>query len=246
MPTLVFECSDLAGSSRMGSILQQHGHRLDVRRLHRGDEVPSDLIDVDAVLCFGGPQSSNDDSLTWMEPLQQLLRDACGAGVPVFGVCLGSQILARAFGGTVQTMAEGPRLGWSSVEMTPEGREDPLYKGQPWQGMQFHWNSDTVHELPEGACVLSRGDRGDVQAWRLGVRAYAVQHHPEIVRAQVAAWEQDDAELVARVGLDAAAMHSDTERHYQEFERLTDRFFETIAMLLMPLDRRLHLAAHMP
>ena len=65
------------------------------------------------------------------------------------------------------------------------------------------------------------------------MRAYAVQHHPEIVRAQVAAWEQDDAELVARVGLDAAAMHSDTERHYQEFERLTDRFFETIAMLLI-------------
>jgi GMP synthase (glutamine-hydrolysing) len=246
MPTLVFECSDLTGSRRMGSILLDHGHRLDVRRLHRGDAVPADLVDVDAVLCFGGPQSSNDDSLPWMEPLQEFLRNAHAAGVPIFGVCLGSQILARALGGSVQTMAEGPRLGWAPTDLTPDGREDPLHKGQPWQGMQFHWNRDAAHDLPAGARVLSRGDRGDIQSWRLGVRSYGVQHHPEIEPAQVGAWAEDDAQTVREIGLDIEGLHADTVRHYAEFERLTDRFFETIAMLLMPLDRRLHLAGRLP
>ncbi|HBZ97309.1 MAG TPA: methyltransferase type 11, partial [Phycisphaerales bacterium] len=164
----------------MGVTLQNHGHRLDTRRLHRGDVVPSDLIDVDAVLCFGGPQSANDDGLPWMASLLEFIRAAQDAEIPMFGVCLGSQLFARALGGTVESMDEGPRLGWAGVDLSPDGREDPLHKGLPWNWMQFHWNRDTVKELPDGARVLSRGDRGDVQGWRLGVRTYGVQYHPEI------------------------------------------------------------------
>jgi len=143
-------------------------------------------------------------------------------------------------------MDKGPRLGWESVGLTPDGREDPLHKGQPWQAMQFHWNRDTIDELPAGARVLSRGDRGDVQGWRLGVRSYGVQHHPEIESDQVGAWAEDDAQLVRETGLDLVGLHAETQRHFAEFARLSDRFFETIAMLLMPLDRRLHLAGHLP
>ena len=112
--------------------------------------------------------------------------------------------------------------------------------------MQFHWNRDTVQELPDGARILSRGDRGDIQGWRLGVRTYGVQHHPEIDTSQVTAWADDDADLLRATGLDIASLDADTERNFPEFERLTDRFFEAIAMLLMPLDRRLPHAARLP
>tara|TARA_Y100000589_G_scaffold253980_1_gene242770 strand:+ start:15755 stop:16495 length:741 start_codon:yes stop_codon:yes gene_type:complete len=246
MPTIVFECSDLAGARRMGVTLQNHGHRIDTRRLHRGDAVPSDLVDVDAVLCFGGPQSANDDGLPWMAPLLDFIRAAHDAEIPMFGVCLGSQLLARALGGTVTEMEQGPRLGWAVVDLSPDGREDPLHKGLPWKWMQFHWNRDTVGELPAGARVLSRGDRGDVQGWRLGVRTYGVQYHPEVDAGQIEAWTADDAELIRELGLDVAALEVDTDRQFAHFERLTDRYFETIAMLLMPLDRRQQYAAHMP
>lgn len=201
---------------------------------------------MDAVLCFGGPQSANDDELPWMASLLDFIRDAHAAGLPMFGVCLGSQVFARALGGTVTTMEQGPRLGWAGIDLTPDGREDPLHKGQPWQWMQFHWNRDTVSELPDGARVLARGDRDDIQTWRLGVRTYGVQHHPEIESRQVADWAEDDADLLRTTGTDVAQLHADTERYYQSFERLTDRYFETIAMLLMPLDRRLPHAATMP
>ena len=164
----------------------------------------------------------------------------------MFGVCLGSQLLARALGGTVTEMEQGPRLGWAGVDLSPDGREDPLHKGLPWNWMQFHWNRDTVGELPAGARVLSRGDRGDVQGWRLGVRTYGVQYHPEVDAGQIEAWTADDAELIRELGFDVAALEVDTDRQFAQFERLTDRYFETIAMLLMPLDRRQQYAAHMP
>ena len=246
MPTIVIECSDLAGARRMGATLVNHGHRLDTRRLHRGDTVPADLVDVDAVLCFGGPQSANDDALPWMEPLLDFIRNTHAAGIPMFGVCLGAQLFARALGGTVAAMEQGPRLGWAGIDLSPEGREDPLHKGLPWNWMQFHWNRDAVQDLPPGARVLSRGDRGDVQGWRLGVRTYGVQYHPEIDAGQIEAWKTDDADLIREAGLDAAVIEVDTERHFAQFERLTDRYFDTIAMLLMPLDRRQQHAAHMP
>lgn len=239
MATLVLECSDLAGSSRLGMALQEHGHRLDVRLLHRGDEVPVDLEGIDAILSFGGPQSTNDDSLPWLQPQMNLLRAAQEAGVPVLGICLGSQILARALGGRVDRNEAGVRVGWHEIDLTPEGREDPLHRGLPWSMTQFHWNQDIVTELPPGARLLAKGPSGDVQTWAVGVSAYAVQHHPEIAREQVAQWiGDDDAGFMDRAGCTATELEAMTSRCFGDFERLTDRFFESIAMLLMPLDRR--------
>ena len=138
MATLIIECTDLAASRRLGTTLADHGHRLDVRRLHRGDALPPDLMGIDAIACLGGPQSSNDDTIPWMADLLDLLRTAHAVGVPVLGICLGSQVLARALGGRVDAMPNGPRHGWSNVELTPTGREDPMHKGLPWSMACFH------------------------------------------------------------------------------------------------------------
>jgi GMP synthase (glutamine-hydrolysing) len=246
MPTLVIECSDLAGSRRLGTTLLDHGHRLDVRRLHRGDALPSDLQGVDALLCLGGPQSANDDEIAWMPDVLALMKAAHVAGIPILGVCLGCQLLARALGGTVGAMPNGPRNGWGHVELTPDGREDPLHKGLPWSMMSFHWNNDCVVELPPDAHRLAVGADGDVQAWMLGVSTYGVQHHPEIDREQIGQWAADDAALLTERGVDVAELQSMSDREFDAFERLSNRFFESVAMLLMPLDRRRTAIAHAP
>ena len=246
MPTLVIECSDQAASRRLGTTLLDHGHRLDVRRLHRGDALPSDLQGIDAILCLGGPQSANDDTLTWMPDLFTLIQRAHAAGVPMLGICLGCQFLARALGGTVGPMPNGPRNGWGNVALTPSGREDPLHKGLPWSMMSFHWNNDCVVELPPDASRLAVGDDGDVQAWMLGTCTYGLQHHPEIDREQIGAWAADDAALLIARGVDVAKLQSTSDVEFDDFHRLTNRFFESVAMLLMPLDRRRNIVAHLP
>ncbi len=246
MATLIIECSDLAGSRRLGTTLADHGHRLDVRRVHHGDAVPVDLADIDAIACLGGPQSANDDSLDWLPPVLALLRAAHESGVPVLGICLGCQLLARALGGRVDAMPNGPRHGWSAVDLSPVGREDPMHKGLPWSMMSFHWNNDCVVDLPADAAALAHGADGEIQAWMCGVRTYGLQHHPEIDREQIEQWAADDAELLAQRGVDLEAIRADTELHFDEFLRLTNRYFETVAMLLMPLDRRSTAVAHLP
>lgn len=246
MPTLVIECSDLASSRRLGTTLLDHGHRLDVRRLHRGDRLPADCSGLDAVLCLGGPQSANDDSISWMADLLDLLRHAHESGVPVLGICLGCQVLARALGGRVGPMPNGPRNGWSNVELTSDGREDPLHKGLPWSMTSFHWNTDCVVDLPKEARTLACGLDGEVQAWTLGVRTYGLQHHPEIDREQIGQWAEDDADLLRERGVDVPGLQAASDEQFSTFERLSNRFFESVAMLLMPLDRRQHLVGHAP
>ena len=149
-------------------------------------------------------------------------------------------------GGRVDAMPNGSRHGWSAVELSPVGREDPMHKGLPWSMMSFHWNNDCVVDLPPDAAALAHGADGEIQAWMCGVRSYGLQHHPEIDREQVEQWAADDADVLAERGVDIEMLRTDTERHFDEFLRLTNRYFEMVAMLLMPLDRRSTAAAHLP
>ncbi len=246
MSTLIIECSDMAPSSRLGSSLQDHGHRLDVRRMHRGDHLDTDPGRFDAVLCFGGPQSANDDSLPWIENVIECLSRAHASGVPVLGICLGSQLLARALGGSVGPMPDGPRVGWAETELTPIGREDPLQRGLPWRMMNFHWNRECVIDLPDEAQVQATGPSSEIQCWSLGTRTYGIQNHPEINRGQVDDWAADDMELLDQLGLTARELEEETDERFDEFTRLTDRLHESICLLLMPLDRRTQVVAQLP
>ena len=106
MAILVFEHSDVTGSERLGETLRNHGHVLRVVSLHLGDAVPYDLDDVDGVVCCGGAGSALDDGQSWLEPQMDLLREAHERQMPIVGICLGSQILARALGGEVERLDE--------------------------------------------------------------------------------------------------------------------------------------------
>jgi len=246
MSTLIIECSDMAPSSRLGSSLQDHGHRLDVRRVHRGDHVSAETSSFDAVLCFGGPQSANDDTLPWLEDVMNCLRTAHESSIPVLGICLGSQVLGRALGGQVGAMPDGPRIGWAETVLTPTGREDPLQRGLPWRMANFHWNRECVVELPEDAHIHARGPSADIQCWSLGTRTYGIQNHPEIAREQVGQWAADDTDLLSQLGISAGELEEESDARFGEFTRLTDRLYESISLLLMPIDRRSQVVAGLP
>ena len=142
MPILVLEHSDRCRCGRLAAILRDHGgHVLDVRRLHDGDSIPQDLDGIDGVISMGGPMSPQDDSQPWLESELRLLARAASMDLPVLGICLGCQLLARALGGEVEQRPEGPRLGWGEIDLTPDGQEDRLFAGLPWKWNTAHWNT---------------------------------------------------------------------------------------------------------
>ena len=121
-----------------------------------------------------------------------------------------------------------------------------MHKGLPWSMACFHWNNECVVDLPPDAQALAHGVDGEIQAWMSGIRTYGLQHHPEIDLEQVDLWAADDADLLRELGVDVVGLREDSDRNFDEFHRLTNRYFEAVAMLLMPLDRRSSVAAHLP
>ena len=157
-----------------------------------GDGVPTDA--ADAVIVLGGAMHPDEEEQHgWLRPELEYLGDLLEYGTPVLGVCLGSQLLARAAGATVFRSAES-EVGWLPVELTEAAATDPVAASLPARFDAFQWHHYT-HELPAGAVELARS-RVCTQAFRLG-RAWGVQFHPEVRLAQVEAWLGEDPDDVA-------------------------------------------------
>lgn len=238
MAIVVFEHSTTAGAERLGSTLRDYGHRLRVIGVDRGGAIPVDLDDVDGVITCGGSQSANDESLPWLEAELDYLRRAHALALPVVGICLGCQLLAKALGGTVGTLEGSAEAGWHEVALTDAGREDPLHTGLPWKSMLVHWHREAVTKPPPGARVLAKSARTPLQAWAAGLRTYGLQYHPEVTPASIERFADEDPEALRETGMTREQLRNETARRYPAFERLTRRLFESLALYLMPADRR--------
>jgi GMP synthase-like glutamine amidotransferase len=166
--------------------LRDDGAEVLTVELDAGDPIPS-LDEMDALLVFGGPMNVDQhDRFPWLGPETDAIRDAALGGLPVFGVCLGAQLLARALGAKV-TKNPVPEVGLLPVELTAAGATDPLFAGWPRQVSVVQWHSDTF-ALPAGATLLATSPVCRHQAFRYGSRAYGLQFHPEVTADMVAEW----------------------------------------------------------
>jgi GMP synthase (glutamine-hydrolysing) len=151
---------------------------------------PPDLDGFDAAIVFGADaQVDQEDALPWLRPEKRLIRELVDAGTPVLGVCFGSQLLAEAGGAEVRRSAR-PEVGWHEVELTADGRTDPLLGFLPerFESLQYHYYEWL---LPPGAVALARS-RVCLQAFRLRDRpVWGVQFHPEATESDFSEWLDD-------------------------------------------------------
>lgn len=115
----------------------------------------------------------------WSERCADWLRDAAHAGVPLFGICYGHQLLAHALGGAVDYNPLGREIGTVPVQMHAEAADDPLFAGLPASIAAQTTHLQSVISTPSGATVLARSDKDACQAFRWGQSAWGVQFHPE-------------------------------------------------------------------
>lgn len=152
---------------------------------------PGAARDYDAVMVFGGSQHPDqDDRFSWLAHEEAFLRDLLAAETPVFGVCLGAQMLARAAGAAVGP-ASAPEIGWSDVSLTTDGATDAVLGALPARATVFQWHHYTF-DLPSGATSLAESEIC-LQAFRIaGQRAWGIQFHAEVTQAMVDAWAEED------------------------------------------------------
>ena len=119
------------------------------------------------------------------------------AKLPVLGVCLGSQLLAKALGSRVYANRV-KEIGWYEVELLPAANDDRLFGGlctsprpRPRAEREkvtvFQWHGDTF-DLPKGAVQLARSAQCENQAFRFGEAAYGLQFHMEVTAEIIDSW----------------------------------------------------------
>jgi GMP synthase-like glutamine amidotransferase len=161
----------------LGDAFASHGAELAVHMFPKEGTLPAPE-GLDHVLLLGATFSVYEDgpNADWIAEELAWLRRADEAGVPVFGICFGAQLLTVASGGRVGPAAR-KEVGWTVVDTL-----DPaLIPAGPW--LEFH--GDQCY-LPSQARLLARNALG-VQAFALG-RHLAVQFHPEVDEAQLRGW----------------------------------------------------------
>jgi GMP synthase (glutamine-hydrolysing) len=160
---------------------------LDVTRveLDEGERLP-DWRDFPAIVVMGGPMGAYDEAdHPWLAGEKLLLREAVEADVPVWGVCLGAQLLASALGARVYR-GEQPEVGLLPVHLTPEASDDPVFAGAPSSFPTLQWHGDSF-DLPDGATLLASSPAYPNQAFRVG-RSYGLQFHIEVPLELATEW----------------------------------------------------------
>jgi GMP synthase (glutamine-hydrolysing) len=166
----------------------------------------------------------------------ELIRQAKAANLPMVGICLGAQLIAKALGGEVAGMAN-PEVGFGDVKLTMPKFVDPVMQGIRWQFPAFHMHGQEVTKLPPEGMPIAMTTQCKIQAFRVGLNVYAFQYHfeldPDLIRLFAT------FPLVAKAGLDEKTILEQLKTQYQEYSRLAQRLNDNIVTLLLPVDRRM-------
>ena len=184
------------GLGQVGVALGEAGAAVELVRADLGAALPDGPDGHDGLVVLGGGQNAlADEESPWLPRLCGLMRDFAEAGRSVLGICLGSQLLARACG--AQNIIGGAsEFGWQEVELTPEGAADPVLAALPGSFRTFQWHDDTF-TLPRGGVRLAGSLAVHNQAFRVGRAAYGFQFHFEADRPMVAGWSETFADWLA-------------------------------------------------
>lgn len=148
------------------------------------------------------------DDKDWIHREHEVLADLAATGMPIFGLCFGSQILASALCGRDQVFRrESPEAGFAPIEIAESAATDQICAGLPRKVDVFHWHWDEVKSGHRDIVVLASTPACRNQIWRHRTRpVWGVQPHPEIDQAQGREWLERCRPKLEKAGLDADRM----------------------------------------
>jgi GMP synthase-like glutamine amidotransferase len=201
MRALVLQHVAVEGPGSLGSYLEARGWKLETVALHADARLPEDAQGYQAVIVMGGPMGVYDEAAyPFLRDEHQFLTQVLAQGVPLLGICLGSQLLAKALGARVYRSPQ-KEIGWYTVDLTPAGVADPLFADLTSPVPVFQWHGDAF-DIPAGATPLASSPLCTHQAFRYGDQVYGLLFHLELTPAIIHSWlEAFHDELVSLPGV---------------------------------------------
>jgi GMP synthase (glutamine-hydrolysing) len=176
------------------------------------DDPPAPVDQLDGLVILGGDMKVDEvDAHPFLATERDLVRAAVHRDVPVLGICLGSQMLARALGAPV-SRAPVRELGFVPLDRTHDLDCDPLFRDYRSGERMFQWHEDTF-EVPAGAVLLLTGRAVHPQAFRYGDRAWGMQFHGEVDADKLERWLTVAAGAVRAWGGDPDAIRDQAVVH---------------------------------
>jgi GMP synthase (glutamine-hydrolysing) len=220
------------GPGLIADALTRAGIGVAVTRPDLGEPVPARLDGAVGLLVMGGPMGVYEvERYPYLADEQRLIEQALREGVPVLGVCLGSQLLAATLGARV---APGPRkeIGWFEVTASEAAADDPLLGRAPSKFVALHWHGD-VFDLPSGAVSLARSELTLHQAFRFGARAHGLLFHLEAQPDQIEKMTREFADELSTAGVDPVTLLAQTSTRAQAAAEIAQSVFGAWAARLL-------------
>jgi GMP synthase-like glutamine amidotransferase len=172
-----------------------------------GDEFPDELDGYDAVYFSGSPHGAYED-IAWIRREHDLIEQAAKKGIPMFGVCFGSQILASALCGRDQVFRRtGCKVGFLQLDVTQAARSDALCVELGASLRMFLWHNDEVRHDHKDMVILGTTPDCLNQIWRhRSLPAWGVQGHLEITRTEAPTWFERNRVRLEKDGADVNAL----------------------------------------
>ncbi|MEY2753759.1 MAG: glutamine amidotransferase [Actinomycetota bacterium] len=208
--------------SRLADILRSQGHTVEFRCPPEGDALPASASEVDAIIIGGNTVSTHEaDTRPDVAAEIRLASSALETRTPYLGICFGAQALAEAVGcgnaGRPDGIAE---FGFYPIIPTEAGRE--LFAGLD-HVFQSHYAACLT--VPPGAELLASSEHFEVQAFRIGERAYGLQFHPDAREDMIPNWYAGNSYLHGRPGVHLLDQQvADAERHERSIHEWCERF----------------------
>jgi GMP synthase (glutamine-hydrolysing) len=208
----------------LSPLLTHRGHAVRYVDVPVADLDGLDPLAADLLVVLGGPIGVYENDLyPFLDAETALLARRLEAARPTLGICLGSQLIAKALGARVY--ASGVKeIGWAPLTLTAEGRDSPLrHLGST---PVLHWHGDTF-DLPPGAVRLASTAVCENQAFSFGASALALQFHAEAAGRALESWfVGHTGEIAATPGISVPQLRADTARCTPALERAGAACFE--------------------
>ena len=188
MHVLAFRHVPFEGAGLIQPVLEERGISLRYIDLYAGG-APPDIGQAAGLIFLGGPMSANDP-LAYLAQEMDLIRQAAARRQPVLGICLGSQLIAKALGARVYRNPS-KEIGWFDIQLTPAAAADALFAGVNARETVFHWHGETF-DLPRKAVLLASSEACKNQAVRFAATIYGLQFHLEVTPEMIADWLLQD------------------------------------------------------
>ena len=188
----VLQNAKYEGLSGLGRLLEEDGFRTKII-FAKKEKIPK--VDYSAAIILGAPESANDD-LDYLKDEMKLIRNSVEREIPVLGICLGSQLIAKAFGAKVY-QGKKKEIGiYHDIEFDNQSKSG-LFSGIKSPATVFHWHGDTF-DLPQDALRLAHSKDYQTQALQIG-SAVGVQFHLEVNEETIRFWLEKSKDELSQV-----------------------------------------------